>query len=143
VEIGKAVLRRAGADVSLIGISWMAAEAVRAAERLAADGIDAEVIDLRSLKPWDQHLVLASVRKTGAVVVADTGWRTAGAPAEIAATISAEAFHDLRAPIERVTLPDAPAPTSREEERAYYPGADDIYAAARRVLGYRKSKEAA
>jgi acetoin:2,6-dichlorophenolindophenol oxidoreductase subunit beta len=134
--IGKAAVRREGSDVTVVGISWMAAQALEAAEELAGQGIDAEVIDLRSLKPWDQPRVLESARKTGRVVIADPGWRTAGASAEIAATIAAEGFHDLRAPIERVTLPDAPAPTSRSEEQAYYPGPGEIVAAARRTLGY-------
>lgn len=137
VPIGQAIVRRAGVDVTIVGIGWMAAEAMSAAETLAAENIDAEVIDLRSLKPWDSETVVASARKTGRVIVADPGWRTAGASAEIAATVAAEAFDKLRAPVERVTLPDAPAPTSAIEERAYYPGAADICTAARRTLSRR------
>ena len=133
--IGEAAIRRAGQDVTIVGISWMAAQALEAAEVLAGQGIDAEVIDLRSLKPWDQARVLESARKTGRLVVADSGWRTAGAAAEIAATVAAEAFHDLHAPVERVALPDTPAPTSRGEEQAYYPGPTAIVEAARRALG--------
>jgi pyruvate/2-oxoglutarate/acetoin dehydrogenase E1 component len=136
--IGTAAVRRAGRDVTLVGVSWLAAEALRAAQLLASEGIDAEVIDLRSLKPWDRETVLASVRKTGAAVVADPGWRTAGASAEIAASISEEAFHDLRAPVARVTLPDSPAPASRAEERAYYPDATAIFRAARRIAAQTK-----
>ena len=94
--IGEAALRRAGRDVTIVGISWMAAQALEAADQLAGQGIEAEVIDLRSLKPWDQSRVLSSARKTRHVIVADPGWRTAGASAEIAATIAAEVFHDLR-----------------------------------------------
>jgi pyruvate dehydrogenase E1 component beta subunit len=132
--IGQAAARRAGADVTIAGISWMAAQALEAAAVLAAEGIEAEVIDLRSLKPWDKAAVLESVRKTGRAVVADSGWHTAGASAEIAATIAGEAFHDLRAPVERVALPDVPAPVSRAEERAYYPGREEIASAARRTM---------
>jgi pyruvate dehydrogenase E1 component beta subunit len=135
--IGEAAVRRAGRDVTIVGISWMAAQALEAAEVLAGQGIEAEVIDLRSLKPWDQSRVLDSVRRTGRLIVADGGWRTAGAAAEIAATIAAEAFHDLDAPVERVTLPDTPAPTSRAEEQAYYPGPSAIVEAAYRALGRR------
>ena len=135
VPIGQAAVRREGRDVTLVGIGWMADVARRAAEDLADQGIDAEVIDLRTLKPWDKEAVLQSVRKTGHAVVADPGWRTAGASAEIAATISSEAFHELAAPVERVTLPDAPAPSSRPEERAYYPRPAHIAAAALRTLG--------
>jgi acetoin:2,6-dichlorophenolindophenol oxidoreductase subunit beta len=137
-RIGTAATRRLGRDVTLIGISWMAAQALEAAETLANEGIDAEVIDLRSLKPWDRETVLESVRRTGAAVIADPGWRTAGAAAEIAATISEESFHDLRAPAARITLPDAPAPASRAEERAYYPGSAEIAEAVRNVVGKRR-----
>ena len=133
--IGEAAVRRAGRDVTIVGISWMAAQALEAADVLAGEGIEAEVIDLRSLKPWDQVRVLESARKTGRLMVADPGWRTAGAAAEIAATVAAEAFHDLDAPVERVTLPDTPAPTSRAEEQAYYPGPAAIVEAAWRALG--------
>jgi pyruvate/2-oxoglutarate/acetoin dehydrogenase E1 component len=131
--LGEAVVRRAGPDVTLVGISYMAAQALVAAEELAAEGIGAEVIDLRTLKPWDRAAVLESACKTGRVVIADSGWRTAGSAAEIAATVAEEAFEALRAPVQRVTLPDIPAPTSRAEERAYYPGAAEIAAAARRI----------
>ena len=137
VPIGQAVVRRAGSDVTLIGASWMAAESLRAAAILEHEGIGAEVIDLRSLKPWDRELVTASVVRTGRAVVADAGWRTAGAAAEIAAEIAERAFAELRAPLARVTLPDAPAPSSRAEEQAYYPGAEQIAAAARRVCTWR------
>jgi acetoin:2,6-dichlorophenolindophenol oxidoreductase subunit beta len=137
IPLGEAAIRRVGRDVTIVGISWMAAQALEAADVLATQGVDAEVIDLRSLKPWDQVRVLESARKTGRVIVADPGWRTAGAAAEIAATVAAEAFHDLRAPVERVTLPDTPAPSSRAEEQAYYPRPSAIVEAAWRALGRR------
>jgi pyruvate dehydrogenase E1 component beta subunit len=142
VPIGTAALRRTGVDVTILGVSSMAVEAVAAAERLEQEGIRAEVIDLRSLKPWDAEMAIESARKTGRVIVADPGWRTTGVAAEIAATVGAEAFDRLRAPVERVTLPDFPAPVSRAEELAYYPDASHICAAARRAMG-RKSREAA
>jgi pyruvate dehydrogenase E1 component beta subunit len=135
--IGSAEVCRTGSDVTLIGISYMAQQAVRAGLELERQGIRTEVIDLRSLKPWDRETVIRSVRKTGRAVVADAGWRTGGATAEIAATIAQDAFDDLRAPVERVALPDAPAPTSRSEEAAYYPGARDIVLAALRTLEAR------
>ena len=132
VEIGRAIVRRTGADVTIVGVSYMAREAIRAGEALASEGVDAEVIDLRTLKPWDKATVIASVKKTGRLVVADSGWYTCGASAEIAATISSEAFDYLRAPVQRVALPDAPAPTSQSQEKAYYKNAGDI---ARAVHG--------
>jgi len=131
VAIGQGAVRRSGSAVTLIGISWMALECARAAAILEREGIDAEVIDLRSLKPWDQKMVTASVSRTGRAVVADGGWRTAGASAEIAAEISERCFADLIAPVGRVALPDAPAPASRVQEQEYYPGAEQIAAAAR------------
>jgi pyruvate/2-oxoglutarate/acetoin dehydrogenase E1 component len=131
VPIGEATLRRCGSDVTLIGISWMASECVRAAGILEREGIDAEVIDLRSLKPWDKEMVAGSVSRTGRAVVADGGWRTAGASAEIAAEIAERVFEHLLAPVVRVTLPDAPAPARPAEEQAYYPGAERIAGAAR------------
>jgi acetoin:2,6-dichlorophenolindophenol oxidoreductase subunit beta len=132
--IGRAAVRRLGSQVTIVGISFMAREAQRAGETLASMGIDCEVIDLRSLKPWDEAAVLASVRKTGRAVVADSGWHTCGAAAEIAATISSEAFGSLRAPVRRVTFPDLPAPSSPEQERAYFRGAGDIVRAAKETL---------
>jgi len=141
VPIGRAAIRRPGRDVTIVGISTMAAEAVAAAATLAEEGIDAEVIDLRSLKPWDDDLVTESARKTRRVVVADPGWHTGGASAEIAATIAAQAFDRLIAPVERVALPDCPAPVSSIEERAYYRDASHIAAAARKTMA--RWKEAA
>jgi acetoin:2,6-dichlorophenolindophenol oxidoreductase subunit beta len=134
--IGKAHVLRSGNDVTIVCISSMAALALEAASELEQKGIDAEVIDLRTLKPWDRDTVVRSAVKTGRAVVADPGWHTAGASAEIAATIAREAFESLRAPVERVALPDAPAPTSRSEEQPYYPGPAEIAQAARRTLAY-------
>ncbi|MEI9811414.1 MAG: transketolase C-terminal domain-containing protein [Acidobacteriota bacterium] len=146
--IGKAAVRRRatwerGATVTLIGISYMAQLACEAAALLSEQGVDAEVIDLRSLKPWDRDCVLESVRRTGRAVVCDGAWRTAGASAELSATIAAEAFHDLEAPVERVTLPDAPAPVASTEEQAYYPSAADIAQAALRTMGGRRFRRGA
>jgi len=138
--IGKAALRREGADLTIVAVSYMAYQAVLAAEELADSGIDAEVIDLRSLKPWDQELVLSSVRKTGRLIVADGAWRTCGAAAEIAAAVASEAFGYLKAPIQRVCLPDAPAPTSRSQEAAYFIHAKDIVAASVALMERRNAE---
>lgn len=139
VPIGEGVIRRHGTDVTIVGISYMAKLAVQAAEILESRGIEAEVIDLRSLKPWDEELVCNSIRKTGHLVIADGGWKTAGAAAEIAATVSSRAFDHLRAPVERVGLPDAPAPTSPVLEKAYYPTAETIAAAVEDVLRHSRA----
>lgn len=133
VPIGKGAVRKEGRDVTLVAISSMAVEAHKALPLLGEEGIDAELIDLRSLKPWDKDLVIQSVRKTGRLVVVDSGWRTGGAAAEIVAQVAEEAFPNLKAPPARVTLPDLPAPTSRTLEEAYYPRAHHIVQAVRSV----------
>jgi pyruvate dehydrogenase E1 component beta subunit len=139
VPIGSAAIRRPGRDVTIVATSYMAAQAVRAAENLVDLGIDAEVIDLRSIKPWDKKCVFDSVRKTGRLVVADAAWKTGGFAAEVAACVAEERFHDLRAPICRVCLPDTPAPTSIALEKAYYIGAEDIICAVKDAINSKNS----
>ena len=134
VPLGKGAIRRAGRDVTIVAISYMNVEALKAAEILAADGIECEVVDPRTLKPLDEDLIYSSVAKTGRLVVADAAWRMCGAAAEVAALVSENAFQHLKAPIQRVTLADAPAPASSPLEKAYYPWAEDIVAAVRRTL---------
>ena len=135
VPIGTAAVRKKGADVTIVATSYMALEAMKAVAVLAERGIDAEMIDLRSIKPWDRELVFDSVRKTGRLVISDAAWKTAGVAAEIAASVSTELFDALKAPIQRVTLPDAPAPVSVALERAYYITAGDIVTAVERAVG--------
>ena len=139
VPIGMAALRRRGRDVTVVASSFMAPQALKAAAILEGGGIDAEVIDLRSIKPWDRACIAESVRKTGRLVVADAAWRTGGVSAEIAATMAAECFDALAAPIARVCLPDAPAPMSANLESAYFIGAADIVAAVREVCSQRRA----
>jgi len=134
VPIGKAAIRRGGSDVTIVSTSYMSVQAVKACEILAECGIDAEAIDLRSIKPWDKELVFESVHKTGRLVIVDAAWKTCGVAAEIAASVAEEAFHCLKAPIARVTLPDAPAPTSSLLEKAYYPDANDIVSTVKKIL---------
>lgn len=134
VPIGQAAVRRQGRQVTIVATSYMAAQAQEAVSLLESRGIDAELIDLRSVKPWDRETVFASVSKTGRLVVADAAWMTGGVAAEIAATVAGELFHALKSPIRRVCLPDAPAPTSRTLEAAYYVGADDIVTAVEKVM---------
>lgn len=134
VPIGKAAVLRQGRDVTLVAASYMAAECSRAVERLVRLGIDVELIDLRSVKPWDRDLVFSSVGKTGRLVIADAAWMTGGIAAEIAATVAGDLFHALKAPILRICLPDAPAPTSGALEAAYYIGVDEIVAGVQKLL---------
>ena len=136
VPIGKGVVRREGKDVTVVATSYMVFEALKAAEILEKEGVEAEVIDLRTLKPLDESLVFSSVKKTGKMVVADSGWKSFGAGAEITArVVESDAFRCLRAPVARVSLPDMPAPASRTLEEAYYPDAMAIAEAVRNVMG--------
>ena len=135
VPLGEGWIVREGKDLTLVSISYMTLEAIRAAQILAESGITTEVIDLRTLQPWDADLVLESVRKTGRLVVADTGWKTGGFSAEIVARVAEEAYSDLKAAPERVALPDVPTPTAPALAKFFYPRAAQIVAAAKRTLG--------
>jgi pyruvate/2-oxoglutarate/acetoin dehydrogenase E1 component len=143
VPIGKAALLLQGCDVTIVAVSYMVKLALEAAQLLAEQGIQAEVIDVRSLKPLDDDLICTSVHKTGRLVVAEAAWRTGGAAAEIAARVVELAFDSLKAPVQRVTLPDAPAPCSRSLEEAYYPTSGDIVAAVRRTMPGRRAHNGA
>jgi pyruvate/2-oxoglutarate/acetoin dehydrogenase E1 component len=136
VPIGKGIVRKKGKDVTVVATSYMVSEATEAAEILNKDGIDVEVIDLRSLKPLDENLLFNSVKKTGRMVIADGGWKTCGMAAEIAARVAeSDTFKKLKAPIVRVSLPDAPAPASSALEQVYYRKAEDLVRAVRKTLG--------
>jgi pyruvate dehydrogenase E1 component beta subunit len=136
VPIGKAAVRRAGTDITVVATSCFAAEVTRLGDSLQAEGVSAEIIDLRSIKPWDEECIVNSVAKTGRLVIADEAWRTCGMAAEIAATVADRVFASLRAPIRRVCLPDLPAPASQVLEQAYYPVAADIVRAIRETLAF-------
>jgi len=140
VPIGKAGTIIKGRDVTIIANSYMTVKACKAAQILKKEGISAEVIDLRSIKPFDTALIAESVRKTGRVVVADGGWRTCGVAAEICAFISEKLFKYLKAPTERVTLPDAPAPASSVLEKAYYPDENSIAKAVKKHIKIELSR---
>lgn len=139
VPIGKGIIRKKGKDITLVATSYMVVEAIKAYEYLQREGIDVEVIDLRSVKPLDESLIFESIKKTGNIVIADGGWKTCGIAAEIAALISEKMFGFLKNPIMRVTLPDIPAPASSVLEKAYYPTAENIIEAVLKVLNkYKK-----
>jgi len=138
VPIGKGIIRKKGADLTLVSSSYMVIESLRAAQELAEDGIDVELIDLRTVKPLDEDILLKSVKKTGKMVIADGGWKNCGISADVSALVSEKAFQYLKAPIRRVTLPDSPAPASRMLEKKYYPDAKNITATARDLIKYGK-----
>ena len=135
VPLGVARTARRGRDVTIVALSRMVGEALAAAERLAGEGIEAEVIDPRTLVPLDIDAIVGSVRRTNRLVVAHEAVRHGGFGAEIAAQAGLAAFDFLDAPVERVGAPFAPVPFSPPLEDAWLPGADDVYAAARATLG--------
>ncbi|PWC31684.1 alpha-ketoacid dehydrogenase subunit beta [Azospirillum sp. TSO22-1] len=135
VPLGKAAVRREGADVTLVSYAKSVHACLQAADRLAAQGMAAEVIDLRTLKPLDEETILRSARKTGRVVVVHEASRMCGVGAEIAALVAEKAFGDLRAPVMRLTGPDAPAPASFPLEQAFAPSADAVVETVGRLVG--------
>ena len=135
VPFGTGVVRREGTDITLIGTLLMMHRALTAAEHLAQEGISAEVIDPRSLVPFDWDMVRASVMKTTRAVVVEEGPRRGGWSAEIAATIAETCSDYLTAPVERVASPDIPVPFSPPLENLYRPDVSRIVAAARKAVG--------
>ncbi|MEW6606954.1 MAG: pyruvate dehydrogenase complex E1 component subunit beta [bacterium] len=134
VPIGKGIICKKGKDITLVSVSYMAIEAIKAAEYLKKEGIDVEVIDLRSVKPIDKELLFESVKKTGRLIIADCGWKTCGFAAEISAMVCENIFEYLKSPIARITLPDTPAPASFALEKVYYPKSNNIIAKIQEVL---------
>jgi 2-oxoisovalerate dehydrogenase E1 component beta subunit len=136
VPLGRARTARSGADVSVITYGAMVYVALEAANTLAQEGVEVEVIDLRCLVPLDREAVLASVRKTSRVILLHEDTRTAGFAGELAAQIASDAFDDLDAPVLRVTAPDCPVPYSPPLEEAFLPQPADVVAAVRRQMAY-------
>lgn len=134
VPIGKAKTMKAGTDVTIVAFSRMVGVALEAAAELAKDGIDAEVINLRSIRPFDREAIIASVKKTNRIVSVEEGWGQHGIGAEIAGIImETDAFDYLDAPLERVTGTDVPMPYAENLERLCVPQVEDIIAAAKRT----------
>jgi pyruvate dehydrogenase E1 component beta subunit len=137
VEIDRAAVRRAGGDVTLVTYGGTLHKTVAAADALAAEGIAAEVIDLRTLRPLDSATVVESVRKTHRAVIVDEGWRSGSISAEICARIVEQAFYELDAPIARVCSAEVPIPYAQHLEQAALPQIDQIKDAVRAVVGRR------
>jgi pyruvate/2-oxoglutarate/acetoin dehydrogenase E1 component len=136
VPIGKAIVRREGKDLTILSYAAMAHTSLEAAELLAKDGIDAEVIDLRTLAPLDRETILASVRKTNKLMIVHEDTRTGGIAGEIAAIVNEGAFEHLDGPITRVTALDTPVPYSPPLEERFLPNAEKIVSAARELAQY-------
>jgi len=134
VPLGKAEIKRQGRDVTLVASALMVKRALAAATSLAKDGIEAEVVDLRTVAPLDKATLLASVRKTGRLVVIGEAVKTGSSSNEIVAVVAEEAFAALKAPIIRVAPPDIPVPFHRALEKVYLPDAEAIARAAKQTV---------
>lgn len=130
----KARIARSGSDVTIVAEMWMVHKVLSAAEELAEGGISVEVIDLRTLRPWDHETVLDSVQKTGRAVVVSEAPGTGGLSADVSAVIGEQAFGDLKAPVKRVTALDTPIPFSVKLEKLILPGEQDILQAVRQAM---------
>jgi pyruvate/2-oxoglutarate/acetoin dehydrogenase E1 component len=135
LDIARAAVRRPGRDATVITYSANLHKAMVAAERLAAEGIEAEVIDLRSLRPLDDATIMESVRKTRRAVIVDEGWRSVSLAAEISARIMEQAFYDLDAPVGRVCTEEVPIPYPKHLEDAALPQPEKIVAAVKSLFG--------
>lgn len=136
VDLDRAVVRRPGSDVSLLTYGGSLFKTLEAAEALAQEGISAEVVDLRSLRPLDEATILASVARTHRVVVVDEGWKTLSIAAELLALISEKAFYELDAPPARVCSAEVPMPYPKHLEEAAMPQVDRILRAVKEVMGH-------
>jgi 2-oxoisovalerate dehydrogenase E1 component beta subunit len=136
VPIGKAAIRREGSDLTIISYAAMVYTALEAAGQLAQEGIEAEVIDLRTLLPLDREAIVASLKKTNKLLIVHEDTRTGGIAGEIAAIVCEDAFEDLDGPIMRVTSLDTPVPFSPPLEQRFLPNAEKVVAAARKLAKY-------
>lgn len=134
IPLGKAEVRRKGGDVTIVAVSQMVFEAEKAAEELLKCEIGAEVINLRSVSPLDEDSIYSSVKKTGRLIIADTGWKNCGVAAEISSRVTENIYEYLKSPVLRVALPDVPMPTSAALEREVYPDYEDIVCAAKKLI---------
>lgn len=133
VDIDRAAVRRVGTDITLISYGGSLGKTLEAAAKLAGEGVEAEVLDLRTLRPLDIASVVASVRKTHRAIVIDEGWRTGGLAGEVAASIAEDAFDQLEAPVARVCAAEVPIPYAKQLEDAALPQVGDIVSAARTI----------
>jgi pyruvate dehydrogenase E1 component beta subunit len=134
VPIGISDVKREGKDVTIVSYSKMLQVSLEAASRLAEEGIEAEVIDLRTLRPLDTHPIIASVRKTNRLVVVEEGWRSYGVGAEIASRVMEQAFDHLDAPVRRVAQAEVPLPYNRRLEQMALPQVEDVVRAVKDVM---------
>jgi pyruvate dehydrogenase E1 component beta subunit len=134
IPIGKSIIQRPGRDVTIVTYSKMLEVSLKAAEQLSKEGIEAEIVDLRSLRPLDMEPVLQSFRKTNRAVIVEEGWRSYGVGSEVAARIYEEAFDYVDAPIQRIAQKETPLPYNRNLEQMALPQVEDVVRAVKEVL---------
>ena len=135
IPFGKAQVVRKGNDITIVATSYMSYEALQAANELEKNGISAEVVDLRSIRPLDEETILTSVKKTGRLIAADTSWELCGIASEVVALVAEKGFSSLKSPARRIALANCPAPVSHSLEKVFYPSANTIAKAAMAMLG--------
>jgi len=136
IPFGQADVKRKGKDITIVATHALVGRSLNAAEEVAKEGIDIEVVDPRTIVPLDKAAILESVKKTGRLLVADEGPKTCGVAAEIAAIVAEEGLYYLKAPVERVCSPDTPVPFSPPLEKAYIPDEKNLLPAIRRLMQY-------
>jgi pyruvate dehydrogenase E1 component beta subunit len=134
IPLGSADVKRVGSDVTIVATAMMVHHSLEAAEDLSKEGVEAEVVDLRTVAPMDKETVLTSVKKTGRLVVVYEAWKFGGSGGEVAAVVAEEAFNDLKAPIARVAPPHVPIPFSTPLNKMYLPDKQKIAEAVRKVI---------
>ncbi len=135
IPLGEGNVLRPGRDITIVATSWMNVEALKAAEILERKGISVEIVDPRTIAPFDDTLAVESVRKTGHCLVADNDWLDCGFSAEVAARVSEKCFGELKSPVKRIGFAHTPCPTARNLENEFYPNAEDIIRAVEEKLG--------
>lgn len=136
IPFGQAEIKRTGSDVTIVATHAMVTRSLKAAEELAKDGIDVEIVDPRTLTPLDKETIFTSVKKTGRLIIADEDYKTCGIGAEIAALAAEEIIFDLKAPVARVTSPDTPVPFSPVLEQEYVPEVKHIIPAVKKLMQF-------
>lgn len=141
IPFGEAAIKRQGSDLTIVAISHMVTESLKAAVELEKEGIQAEVLDLRTVSPVDWESIFASVAKTKRLIITDTGWKSFGVSAEVAARVYEKMGNDLKVPIERIALPDGPTPCGASLEKVYYPSIESIVRTAKKLFSLCKHEK--
>ena len=141
IEIGKAKVLKEGSDITIVTYSYMVEEVLKAEKILSKDGLSIEIINLRTIKPYDKDTIVKSVQKTGRAIITDTCWTEGGVAGEISSYLSGQLFGTLKCPIIRTGLLNSPAPCASSLEQAYYPDYKTVQAAVEVLMGKKSINE--